>query len=232
MTLKTSHAAPGVRPVRRRGAGWLLPAGLATFGLIPILANALRRVALAAGSADSSSSGDGGGMPLPVVLHVVGATVFVVLGALQFSADSRRRRPPWHRIAGRVAILAALLAAGSGLWLAFATLSDSSPLLFLFRLLAAAGMALCIVLGFRAIRCRRIAPHRAWMIRAFALGLGAATQVFTLGFGEGLFGTSELSVALLNGAGWAINLAVAEWIIRRTPSRVVRRAADQAGVRV
>ena len=170
-------------------------------------------------------------MPLPVILHVVGATVFVVLGALQFSAGFRRRRPSWHRIAGRLAILAALLAAGSGIWLAFATLADYSPLLFVFRLLAAAGLALCIILGFRAIRQRRLTRHRAWMIRAFAIGLGAATQVFTLGFGEGIFGESELSVALLNGAGWAINLAVAEWIIRRTPRRVVRPGADQTGVR-
>ena len=230
MSLTTSHSAPGVRRARRRGAGWLLQAGLITFGLIPILANALRRVALAAGAAESST-GDGGGMPLPVVLHVVGATVFVVLGALQFSAGFRRHRRSWHRIAGRVAILAALLAAGSGLWLAFATLSDYSPLLFLFRLLAAAGMALCIVLGFRAIRQRRLSQHRAWMIRAFAFGLGAATQVFTLGFGEEIFGRSDLSIALLNGAGWAINLIVAEWIIRRTPRRAVRPAADQTGAR-
>jgi len=228
MTLRTSHATPPVRPARKRRAGWLLPAGLITFGLIPILANALRRFALAGGAA---GSGDGGGMTLPVILHVIGATVFVVLGAVQFSAGFRRRRPSWHRIAGRVAILAALVAAGSGLWLAFATLSESSPLLFLFRLLAAAGMALFIILGFRAIRQRRLPQHRAWMIRAFALGLGAATQVFTLGFGGAIFGTSELSVALLNGAGWAINLTVAEWVIRRTPRRVVRPATARTRVR-
>ena len=209
---------------------WLLPAALMTYGLIPILANALRRVALAAGASDSSA-GDGGGMPLPVVLHVVGATAFVVLGALQFSAGFRRRRPSWHRIAGRVAILAALLAAGSGLWLAFATLSESSLLLFVFRLLAAGGMALCIALGFHAIRQRRLPRHRAWMIRAFAFGLGAATQVFTLGFGEQILGRSDLSIALLNGAGWAINLIVAESIIRRTPGRALRPAADPAGAR-
>jgi uncharacterized membrane protein len=228
MTLEAPHAAPRVRPGRRRGAGWLLPAGLITFGLVPILANALRRVALAVGAAGPSSA-DGGGMPLPVILHVVGATVFVVLGALQFSAGFRRRRPTWHRIAGRVAISAALVAAGSGLWLAFDTLADSSPLLFLFRLLAAAGLALCIILGFRAIRQRRLPQHRAWMIRAFALGLGAATQVFTLGFGEAILGKSELSVALLNGAGWAINLAVAEWLIRRTPRRVDRLVGRPIG---
>lgn len=230
MNMRTAHFTPRVRPTRRPGAGWLVPTGLITLGLIPILANALRRVALAVGAA-GASPGDGGGMPLPVILHVVGATVFVVLGALQFSAGFRRRRPTWHRIAGRLAILAALLAAVSGLWLAFATLPDSSPLLFLFRLLAAAGLALCIILGFRAIRQRRLAQHRAWMIRAFAIGLGAATQVFTLGFGEVIFGKSELSIALLNGAGWAINLAVAEWLIRWTPGRVGRRAADRTAVR-
>ena len=231
MSLMTSHPAAGVRPANRRASGWLIPAGLIIFGLVPILANALRRVAMALGPADSSSGDGGGGMSLPVILHVVGATVFVVLGALQFSADFRRSRPSWHRIAGRVAILAALLAAGSGLWLAFATLADYSPLLFVFRLLAAAGLALCIIFGFRAIRQRRLPRHRAWMIRAFAIGLGAATQVFTLGFGEGIFGESDLSIALLNGAGWAINLAAAEWVIRRTPRNVVRPTADQTGVR-
>jgi hypothetical protein len=230
MNIRTAHLTPRVRPTRRPGAGWLLPAGLITLGLIPILANALRRVALAVGAA-GASPGDGGGMPLPVILHVVGATVFVVLGALQFSAGFRRRRPTWHRSAGRLAILAALLAAGSGLWLAFATLPNSAPLLFLFRLLAAAGLALCIIFGFRAITQRRLPQHRAWMIRAFAIGLGAATQVFTLGFGEVIFGKSQLSIALLNGAGWAINLAVAEWLIRRTPGRVGRRAADRTAVR-
>lgn len=225
MTLNASHPMPAARPTRRRRPGWLLPTGLIVFGLIPIAANGLRRVAMAVGEDGSAA---GGGMPLPVVLHVLGATAFVVLGALQFSADLRRRRPRWHRIAGRLAILGALLAAASGLWLAFASLSNSSELLFVFRLLAASGLAACIVLGFRAIRLRRLAAHRAWMIRAFALGLGAATQVFTLGFGEQLFGKGELSVALLNGAGWAINLAVAEWVIRGGGSR---RDGRRAAVR-
>lgn len=231
MTLHASRPATGARPPRRRRPGWLLPAGLITLGLLPIVANALRRIALAVGAPEAASAG-AGAMSLPVVLHVLGATVFVTLGALQFSAGFRRRRPTWHRIAGRVAILGALLAAFSGLWLAFATLPDSSVLLFAFRLLAATGMAVSIVRGFLAIRQRKLPQHRAWMIRAFALGLGAATQVFTLGFGELLFGKGELSVALLNGAGWAINLAVAEWAIRRRPARVPSRrggAGAEAG---
>ena len=80
-----------------------------------------------------------------------------------------------------------------------------------------------LLLGSIAIRRRDIARHRAWMTRAYALALGAGTQVFTLGIGETLLVPSDRSTALLQGAGWAINLAVAEWFIRRGRAR---RSAD------
>ena len=77
-----------------------------------------------------------------------------------------------------------------------------------------------LVLGFAAIRRRDIAWHRAWMIRGYAIALGAGTQVLTnvpwllfVGKPEGL------SRALLMAAGWLINVGVAEWIIRRRDSR-------------
>jgi hypothetical protein len=75
-------------------------------------------------------------------------------------------------------------------------------------------MAASIVLGFIAIRRRDITAHRAWMIRAYALAVAAGTQAFTQGIGEALFGTSDLSTAVSVSAGWVINAAVAEWVIR------------------
>jgi uncharacterized membrane protein len=213
--------APTRRPAAEAKAAWLIPAGLITLGLIPILANALRRVALSMGAGGAAAAESAAPLSLPVLLHILAATVFVILGAFQFSARLRRRRPAWHRVAGRVLVGVGLLAALSGLWLgAFSSLpAGSGPLLFVFRLLAGSGMALSIVLGFAAIRRRDIRRHRAWMIRAVAIGLGAGTQVFTLGFGEAIFGKTQLSVALLNGAGWVINLAVAELVIRRRGAR-------------
>ena len=76
-----------------------------------------------------------------------------------------------------------------------------------------------IVLGFAAIRRGDVSRHRAWMTCAYALALGAGTQVFTQGIGKALFGTSELTTDLCLGAGWVINLAVAEYVIRRSTRR-------------
>ena len=63
-----------------------------------------------------------------------------------------------------------------------------------------------------------------------AIGLAAGTQAFTEGIGGALFGTGELSADVAKGAAWVINLAIAEWIIRRrAPSRRPRRRLGSAG---
>lgn len=80
-------------------------------------------------------------------------------------------------------------------------------------------------MAFTAIRRRDITRHQQWMIRAYALSLGAATQIFTLGFGQSIFGDNETGTALLTGAAWVINLAVAEWVIRRRFTSPLTEAA-------
>jgi hypothetical protein len=93
------------------------------------------------------------------------------------------------------------------------------------RLVFGSAMVASIVLGFTTIRRGDVRRHRAWMMRGYALGLGAGTQVLTLAAGEVIAGPpSELSRALLMGAAWAINLAVAEWAIRKRPARPARTA--------
>jgi hypothetical protein len=96
-------------------------------------------------------------------------------------------------------------------------------------LVAGSATAISITLGFAAIRRRDIPAHRAWMIRAYALSVGAGTQAFTEGIAEAAVGTGELSKALGLSSGWIINAAVAEWVIRRPP-RPARRAGRQAAL--
>jgi uncharacterized membrane protein len=159
--------------------------------------------------------------PLPVVVHIVTALIFAVLGAFQFAAGFRRNRPGWHRAAGRLLVACGLLVGLAGLWLTlfYPRGPNVGDLLSAFRLLFGSAMLVSVVLGFVAIRRRNVRAHRAWMTRAYAIGLGAGTQMFTGLLASFLVSPpTELSRALQDGAGWAINLAVAEWIIRRRPA--------------
>ena len=164
------------------------------------------------------------GFPLPVALHVLGAATYVLLGALQFVPQFRRRHRTWHRRAGRILIVAGLLVAASALWmtLLYAAKPGTGDLLYLLRLVFGCALVACLVLGFAAIRRRNIPADRAWMIRAYAIALATGTQAFTEGIGGALLGTGELQGDLAQGAGWAIILAVAEWVLRR-PTRILRR---------
>ncbi len=159
-------------------------------------------------------------------MHIVSAVVYAVLGAFQFSARLRRRRPGWHRRAGRLLVVLGLAVAFSGLWmtLVYPRKEGTGDILWTARLLVSSGMGVSLILGLAAIRSRDIARHRAWMTRAYALGLGAGTQAFTVGFGEALFGTGVVRTDLMMAAAWAINLAVAEWVIRRPARRRAKRA--------
>lgn len=205
----------------RHGANWGVPAALVALGLVPVIAGSLRLVELSGGTEATSSDARYAASPLPVVIHIVCATVFAVLGAFQFSPHLRRRRPGWHRGAGRVLVIAGSGVALSALWLNqfFPRADAAREVLYPLRMAFGAAMVLTIVLGFTAARRRDFARHRAWMIRSYAIGLVAGTQVFTLGFGAVVFGVGGLATALLLGVAWAINLAVAEWQIRARPRR-------------
>lgn len=158
--------------------------------------------------------------PLPLVLHIVGALIYALVGAFQFSPSIRRRWPVLHRAAGRLSLVGASLIVVSALWLTvvYATPTTGGLLLAGFRVAVASAMAVSIALGLAAALRRNIVRHREWMIRAYALGLGAATQMLVLMVAEIVTGgpPTDLDRALLMGLAWAINLTIAEWRIRNT----------------
>jgi uncharacterized membrane protein len=205
-----------------------VPAALMALGAIPVVAGALRLAELSGSPSTLPTDARYDASPLPVVVHIVSATVFAIVGALQFSPQLRRRHPGWHRRAGRVLVVAGLAVAISALWLNqfFPREGATREVLYPLRTLFGAAMVVTIGLGFLAARRRDFARHRAWMIRSYAIGLVAGTQVFTLGVGAVVFGTGPLATALLMAAAWAINLAVAERAVRRT--KTGRRPASPA----
>ncbi len=94
------------------------------------------------------------------------------------------------------------------------------------RLIFGSAMLTSIVLAVVALRQRDFVSHGAWMTRAYAIALGAGTQVFTLLPWIVIFGpigaADELPRTVLMTAGWVLNLAVAEYVIRRRWQRPTR----------
>jgi uncharacterized membrane protein len=212
--------------VNRMSAAWLIPAGLVGLSSFPLIFGALRLAELAGGPQTMPANPLFVATPWPVVVHIVSAAVYALVGAFQFVTGYRKRQFALHRAAGRVLVVCGLLVALSGLWMTlfFTRPGGSHALLYAFRVLFASAMVVSIVLGFEAILRRRdVMRHRAWMMRAYALGLGAGTQVLT-GMAETFIvgQPSPLSTALAQGAAWVINLAVAEWAIRRLPAHRAR----------
>jgi uncharacterized membrane protein len=213
----------GIPARRSHRAQWLAPTGLILLSLIPVIAGATRLTELTGGTVPTNQNSRFLDSPIPVVIHIVSVTIYSLLGAFQFVPALRRRKGRWHRMAGRILIPAGLLAALSGMWMAgfYPHPPGDGVFLLLLRLFFGSAMVVSIVLGIRAIVQRDFVLHSAWMTRAYAIGMGAGTQAIVLIPGSIIFGsTHELSRTLLMGAAWMINLAVAEYVIRR---RALRR---------
>src|SRR3954452_22624118 len=208
---------------------WRLPTALVALATIPVIAGSLRLIDLSTGSTVMPLNPRFSASPLPVVIHIVSAMVFALLGAFQFSARLRRRHRAWHRRAGRIVMLAGLGVGLSALWLNqfFPRAGAARELLYPLRVVFGVAMVVVIALGFFAARRRDFANHRAWMIRSYAIGIVAGTQVFTLGIGGAIFGHGQVTTALLLAGAWAINLTFAEWAIRTRRRRRITPASTQ-----
>jgi len=113
--------------------------------------------------------------PTITALHVVLGGFYLALAPFQFVKRIRSRHLGYHRWAGRVLVAIGLVVGAAGLFMAVVipiagwperVVVGSFGLLFLVSL----GK------GFLHVRAGRVALHREWMIRAFAIALAIATM--------------------------------------------------------
>ena len=210
---------------------WLVPAGLVILSLVPAIAGTARVAELAGNPEITAANERFVRMPLPVLLHILSAVPFSIIGAFQFSPEFRRRYRNWHRAAGRVLVLLGLMVALSGLWmtLAYPWANNDGGAVFVMRLVFGTAMLGSILRGIDAIRRREFNSHGDWMLRGYAIGLGAGTQVFThLPYFILVGQPGELGRAVMMGAGWVINVAAAEYVIRAAQLRREQSAQRRA----
>lgn len=153
--------------------------------------------------------------PAPVLLHVVAMIPFALLGALQFAPALRRQG--WHARVGRLLLPCGVVTAVTGLWMAatFPRPDTDDVALTAMRLAVGLWMLFTLWRATQALVVRRYAVHGAWMTRAYAIAMGAGTQVLThvplflvMGTPRGLPRTIAM------GGAWLINAAVAEYVVR------------------
>ena len=119
---------------------------------------------------------------------------------------------------GRLVAPCGLMAALTGLWMTqfYPNVDNAGDVLYGLRLVVGSAMAVSILLALAARRRGDFSRHGAWMIRGYALGQGAGTQALTGLPWALLLGRPGVTAnAVLMGGSWLINIALAEWIIRR-----------------
>ena len=213
---------------------WVIPAALILLSLAPALGGTNRLMQVGSG-AMTEDNARFMASPVPIVLHIVAAMVYSMLGAFQFSPGFRKQNRRWHRVAGKILLPAALIVATTGLWmtLTYPWPAHDGVAVFLERFVFGTLMLVSIALGIEALRQKKYAKHGDWMVRAYAIGMGAATQVFThlpwfllVDLKPGL-----TPRAIMMGLGWGINLVLAEWIIRNKGVRESVLRGVRNGVR-
>ena len=138
-------------------ADFTAPIMLVVLSIIPAFGGVMRLVSLAHDTVVTTDNARFLNAPAPVMIHILSATSFCILGAFQFSRGFRLRWPSLHRRAGRVFALSGLLVGASGLWMtAFYEMPTSleGPLLYGFRLAVAPTMMAFIIIAAHLI-CTR-----------------------------------------------------------------------------
>lgn len=113
--------------------------------------------------------------PMSHFVHALTGILFGVLGPLQFTRALRARFGRLHRLSGRVFVVAGLGMALSGLALLAQVDSIATALVDSARAVFSTALIVALVLGVMAARTRDSIAHRAWMIRAYAIGMGGTT---------------------------------------------------------
>jgi uncharacterized membrane protein len=158
--------------------------------------------------------------PTITALHVVLGGIYLILAPLQFVRRIRSRHLGYHRRAGRVLVAMGLVVGATALFMGLIIPFFGWGERVIIALFGTVFLV-ALVKGFLHARARRIALHREWMMRAFAVGLSIATQRLIFFPAMMIVGdpTDVQFESLWVGSfvvGFALNVLVAEAWIRAT----------------
>lgn len=156
------------------------------------------------------------------ILHIFPGALFMISGMLQFMNGIRLRHIQFHRVSGKIFILAAYVVGISSIVLIFTKQSIGGIDEDLASLFFSVFLLVSISLSWYYISMKKVSLHREWMIRAFSIGLAIATIRLIVVFAFLFFGVSpENFLGTAFWIGFNLHAIVAEIWIHHTRKRVV-----------
>jgi len=207
-------------------SSWLVPVLLLLMGMIAIVASVSRLSSMTQVIASGGITEDSKDIVRYIehtvisVLHLLPGIVFMLLGPFQFVPGIRRRWPLVHRCLGRVFIISGILVGISAISMAMLFPVLVNQFVTSANLVFGGVLIVALVIAFCAILRRDIARHRAWMIRAYAIGLSIATM--RLMFGAVFLLSGDFKESYLPPLVWLtfiLHIVVAELILMRKRRR-------------
>lgn len=190
---------------------------LAFFTAIPIL-NALVQVFQIPSGTYPDDSARLAVAPFAWFAHVLAGVAFGITGPVQFVRALRHRFGALHRLSGRIFVLSGGILGLSGLSLLVQVTSVRTPVADTARGIFGLALLVALALAMAAIRARDVPRHRAWMIRAYAIGMGLGAVALVFFPIYIVTGRPPMGLAsdFLFVASWLLTIALAEMVIRKT----------------
>jgi uncharacterized membrane protein YozB (DUF420 family) len=172
----------------------------------------------------------------PLLLtHIFLGSVALLTACLQVWPSLRRSRPSIHRWSGRIYVATALLASGCVMIISPMGLHGANQRVA--NTMLAVLWFVTTLAGYRAIRQRRFADHRQWMLRSVALAFSIVAFRFWMFiafavFVPGIYAGAEVDSVALNQAigatswfSWVVNLLLVECWLHRGIRRDQRKSS-------
>jgi uncharacterized membrane protein len=155
--------------------------------------------------------------PWGIYPHAFFGMLALALGPFQFRRGIVLHRRERHRTLGKIYLVSALLAGAAGLYMS--SYSYGGMVTHLGFGALATGLIITTSAAYLRIRQGRIAEHREWMIRSFALLFSAVTLRLWLPILIGVFQGFDPAYAVVSWLCWVPNLLVVELYLFYTRSR-------------
>lgn len=162
--------------------------------------------------------------PIAWFLHALAGAASGIAGPINFVLALRRRFGRFHRLAGRVFVAAGAVLGLSGLALLAEVTPQSTAVIDIARAVFGLTLLFALAQALTAILDREILRHRAWAIRAYAVGMGSGTVALAFFPIYIVMGTAPtgLTEDLVFVAWWVFTIGLAEWIVRRISPSIRR----------